>query len=327
MRFKSVSSEPSFRTVSAKSCRTLKSVLTVALAGMVFSSATVAQAFEAKPFDAAALNDRADKAVAEAFAGHADEQTIDIDWQPYAEFLSDYVEDDPDGLNRFQYGAVSDADHQALKDMITGWTMLDVEALTASQKFAFYTNLYNALTLDVVLDHYPVESIRDIKIEKEDQGLFASLAGAFDIGPWSADLVTIDGTALSLDEIEHSILRPMGDERVHYSVNCASIGCPDLKPTPWTAETLEADLDAAARAYVNSDRGLRQSTTGKLLASKIFDWYAGDFGGADAVIAYLQPYADGERADWLAASDAKIVGYRYDWDLNDAAPATSAPSN
>ncbi|MER0237359.1 DUF547 domain-containing protein [Fulvimarina sp. MAC8] len=273
------------------------------------------------------LNDRADKTVAESFAGQADEQTIDLDWQPYADFLAKYVEDDPDGLNRFRYAAVTDADHQALKGMIARWTALDVKALTASQKFAFYTNLYNALTLDVVLDHYPVESIRDIRIEEADEGLFASLSSAFDIGPWSADLVTIDGTELSLDEIEHSILRPMGDERVHYAVNCASIGCPDLKPTPWTAETLEADLEAAARLYINSERGLRRSNTGNLLASKIFDWYADDFGGADEITDYMQTYAEGERADWLSGADAEIVSYRYDWDLNDATAETSAASN
>ncbi|MDY8108385.1 DUF547 domain-containing protein [Fulvimarina sp. 2208YS6-2-32] len=287
-----------------------------------------ASAFEAVPFDAAGLNDRADRAIAETFAGHATRETVELDWQPYAEFLGRYVVDDPDGLNRVRYGDVTDTDHQALKDMIAGWTALDVDALTAPQKFAFYTNLYNALTLDVVLDRYPVETIRDIKIETGgEKGLFASLSSAFDIGPWSADLVTIKGSELSLDDIEHSILRPMGDARVHYAVNCASIGCPDLQAAPFTAKTLDADLDAAARGYVNSDRGLRQSSSGNLLASKIFDWYAGDFGGPDNILAYMRSYAEGERAEWLASPDAEIVGYRYDWDLNDANTVTDRASD
>lgn len=309
------------------SCHPAKALAIATVFGLSVLSVGNAAAFEAKPFDAASLNDRADKAVAEQFAGNADEETITLDWQPYADFLGKYVEDDPDGLNEVRYADVTDADHQALKDMIARWTARDVKALTAPQKFAFYTNLYNALTLDVVLDHYPVDSIRDIQIEQPDQGLFASLSSAFDIGPWSADLVTIDGTELSLDEIEHSILRPMGDERVHYAVNCASIGCPDLKATPFMAETLDADLDAAARNYINSDRGLRRSETGNLLASKIFDWYAGDFGGADNIVSYMATYAEGERAEWLNAADAKIAGYRYDWDLNDAKAERSAASN
>ncbi|MEN3794319.1 DUF547 domain-containing protein [Fulvimarina sp. MAC3] len=304
-----------------------KALAIAAVLGLTASSPATAFAFEAKPFDAASLNERADKAVAETFAGHADEETVTLDWQPYADFLGTYVVDDPDGLNRVNYGAVSDADHQALKDMIARWTALDVDALTAPQKFAFYTNLYNALTLDVVLDHYPVKSIRDIQIERTDQGLFASLSSAFDIGPWSTDLVTIKGTELSLDEIEHSILRPMGDERVHYAVNCASIGCPDLKATPWTAGALEADLDTAARNYINSERGLRQSSAGNLLASKIFDWYAADFGGAGEIASYMKTYAEGERADWLNAPDARISGYRYDWNLNDTRTETSSASN
>ncbi|WP_158555191.1 DUF547 domain-containing protein [Fulvimarina endophytica] len=276
-------------------------------------------AFEAKPFDAASLNDRADARVAETFAGNAENATIDLDWQPYRQFLERYVVDDPEGLNRVRYSDVSAEDHQGLKDMIAAWARTDVAALTAAQKFAFFTNLYNALTLDVVLDHYPVKTIRDIKPEEDaEKGLFASLSDAFTIGPWSSDLVTIHGTGLSLDEIEHSILRPMGDERVHYAVNCASIGCPDLKATPWTAETLDEDLDEAAKGYINSDRGLFRSGSGALLASKIFDWYAGDFGGAGAITAYMKPYASGERAEWLAEPDASISGYRYDWSLNDA---------
>ena len=269
-------------------------------------------------------NDRADAGIAKAFAGEAQTQTIVVDDAAYRRLLASYVVERDGGLNLFRYGEVSAADRGALTKQIKGWEAIDWTALTRPQKFAFFANLYNALTLDVVLNHYPVKSIRDITIAPEDQGFFASLSGAFNRGPWSAKLVNVGGTRLSLDDIEHAILRPMGDPRVHYAVNCASVGCPDIRPTPWDAATLDADLDDAATDYVNSDRGVRPSAGGGLLVSRIYEWFAEDFGGALGVGQHLKRYATGETARLLDAEGAEgeIVGYRYDWSLNDATAGT-----
>src|SRR6185503_17839522 len=107
---------------------------------------------------------------------------------------------------------------------------------------AYWANLYNATTVKVVLDHYPVDSIMKINISP---GLFAK-------GPWKKKLLKVEGEEVSLDDVEHRILRPIWkDPRTHYSVNCASLGCPNLQPHAFTAATLDAMLDEAARGYVN----------------------------------------------------------------------------
>ncbi|MCB2100678.1 MAG: DUF547 domain-containing protein, partial [Rhodobacterales bacterium] len=180
-------------------------------------------------------------------------------------------------------------------------------ALNRAEQMAFWINLYNALTVRVVLDHYPVMSIRDIDISP---GFLAD-------GPWGAPLVAVDGTDVSLNDIEHRILRPLWrDPRVHYAVNCASLGCPDLAARPYAAGDLEARLDTAARAYVNHPRGAAVKD-GRLVVSSIYVWFGGDFGGDDGVLAHLRQYAEPALAGALAAVTA-IGDHRYDWGLNDA---------
>ncbi len=265
------------------------------------------------------LPERADPKIAKLFEPAAASQTVTLDNSAYADILSKVIEERPEELTLVRYGAATDADKEALKKQIAGWEAVDPTKLTRDQKFVYFVNLYNAVTLDVVLDHYPVKTIRDIKIEKPAQGLFASLSGAFTIGPWSDKLVKVNGTELSLDDIEHSILRPMGDNRVHYAINCASVGCPNLKAAPWTTDTLDEDLNAAATAYIGSKRGMQTSAaTDGLLLSKIYSWFQVDFGGSEAgVIDHLRKYAPAKDKDLLKHTP-RITGYRYDWSLNDA---------
>src|SRR5690606_30576317 len=131
------------------------------------------------------------------------------------------------------------------------------------------------------------------------------------------------GRELSLDDIEHGILRPQfGDPRVHYAVNCASIGCPDLAAEAYRGDNLDAMLDEAARAYVNSARGARVEG-GELTASSIFKWYRKDFGGTEAgVLAELRKYATPGLLEKLE-NIVSVASYDYDWSLND----TAAPEN
>ena len=173
---------------------------------------------------------------------------------------------------------------------------------------AYWINLYNALTVDTVLNHYPVGSIRDISISP----------GLFNRGPWDRKLVTVEGQALSLNDIEHRILRPIWhDPRIHYAVNCASLGCPNLANTAYDGSHLDAMLDAAARAYVNNPRGAAVHD-GKLTVSSIYRWYEADFGSTDAgVIAHLKRYAEPPLAAALNGISA-IADDHYDWRLNDA---------
>jgi len=122
---------------------------------------------------------------------------------------------------------------------------------------------------------------------------------------------------LSLDNIEHDILRKVWDDpRVHYAVNCASVGCPNLAREAYRGETLDAQLDAAARAYITSPRGI-SIEGGRVTASKIYSWYDEDFGNSEAgVIKHVSQYAEGEAASRLSGLSS-IDDYEYDWSLND----------
>jgi hypothetical protein len=158
---------------------------------------------------------------------------------------------------------------------------IQVSGLSRQEQLAFWINLYNALTIDIVLAHYPVRSILDIDISP---GLFAR-------GPWDKSLIQVEGEALTLNDIEHRILRPIwNDPRIHYAVNCASVSCPNLQNRAFTGATVERMLDSAATAYINNQRGARIEG-GQLIVSKIYDWYQEDFrGSARGVIAHLRSY-------------------------------------
>ena len=127
----------------------------------------------------------------------------------------------------------------------------------------------------------------------------------------------LKGIDFSLDDIEHGVLRPVfKDPRVHYAVNCASIGCPNLGEEAFTGAKLNAQLDAAAKAYVNSARGVSISQSG-LTVSSIYIWFKADFGGSDAgILSHLRKYADPALAQKLA-SLRSIEKDQYDWRLND----------
>lgn len=221
--------------------------------------------------------------------------------------LKVYVKPGRDGVNRVNYAAFKSRGHQALKAYLASLQSADPTKLGRNDRFAYYVNLYNAKTIDIVLDHYPVSSIKKISL---GGGLFAS-------GPWKAKVVKVKGRALSLDDIEHGILRKQfKDPRVHYAVNCASIGCPNLPKEAFTGAMLNAQLDASARAYVNNPRGFR-FVGAKLTASSIYDWFQEDFGGTErGVIQHARKYAKPELTAMLSKA-ASINRFTYDWSLND----------
>lgn len=221
----------------------------------------------------------------------------------YANLLNTYVSED-DGINFFAYGKVTDAHHAELKSYIASLEAQGTEGMNDDQIKAFWFNVYNAKTIDVILDNYPLKSIRSL--------------GSFNRGPWDKKLLNVKGVGeMSLNDVEHGTLRKIYDEpRIHYAVNCASYGCPNLKASIWTAENLEADLEAAAIAYVNHPRGVSVEN-GKIIASSIFDWYKGDFGTShENLIAHFQKYAKGDLATQLQGK-TKISKFDYDWNLNE----------
>ncbi len=182
------------------------------------------------------------------------------------------------------------------------------DSLARDEKLAFWINAYNILTIDLVTRNYPIEGINQI--------------GSFFSPVWDLEVLTIEGRALSLGEIEHDILRKMNEPRIHAAIVCASISCPPLARTPYRARTIDADLSSAMRTWLgNPDKGVaidRESRTVRL--SKIFDWFEEDFESNGGVLETIAAYLSKDDAAWLRqhGRSARIRYLAYDWSLNDS---------
>lgn len=239
--------------------------------------------------------------IAAAESAEATSQTPSIH-ATWSVLLTKYVKESNDGINRFDYaGLKADAaDSAALDAYVASFATLDMDALPRQEQYVAWINIYNALTIQYIRDKYPTKTIKD--------SLF---------GPWKKIFTTVNGQEISLNDIEHEVLRKQWSEpRTHYAVNCASYGCPNLKNTAWEVATLEADLTAAAQDFINHPRGVTIRRDGKLQVSTIYKWFKADFGSSEAnVIAHLRKYASPElRAQIDAKPDIK--NYAYDWSLN-----------
>jgi len=237
---------------------------------------------------------------------HREDNQDEIDHTEWGDFLAKYVVQGAEGINRLAYGKVSVADRARLQAYLSAMQSIPISNYNRAQQLAYWINLYNALTVHIILEHYPVASIRDIDISP---GFFAD-------GPWAKKSLTIEAREVSLDDIEHRILRPIWqDARIHYAVNCASIGCPNLQPVPFIAQTIDQQLDAAAREYINHPRAVRV-TGDDLFVSSIYSWFQKDFGNTEAdVVRHLQRYASTPLAKQLEGI-AFFTDDHYDWSLN-----------
>lgn len=208
-------------------------------------------------------------------------------------------------VNLFDYSNVDQEDKKRLADYIEQLSLLDPGEYRRIEQKAYWINLYNALTVQLILDNYPLESIT--KLGKK----------LTSFGPWDDTLVIINNERLSLNDIEHKILRPLWkDPRIHFAVNCASYGCPDLQDTAFTGENIESLLDKAATEYLIHPRGV-YFYENELVLSSIFDWYAEDFGASsDEVLDYISKYLPNDLAGKLENHQGTIR-YEYDWRLND----------
>lgn len=241
-------------------------------------------------------------------------QTADTDWAVSGEIaepidhrvwdglLQRYVKPSADGVNRVDYAALRQNDRETLKEYLETMQAINITQYPRDEQFAYWVNLYNAATVDVIIENYPLGSIRDI--------------GLIGQGPWKDKVLTVVGKRLSLDDIEHGILRPIWkDVRIHYAVNCASIGCPNLATRAFTGEALEDMLDEAAAGYVNHPRGFAR-VDGKLVASNIYDWYGSDWGAQSDVLQHARQYATPETLKVLGKATG-IDSFDYDWSLNE----------
>ena len=223
-------------------------------------------------------------------------------------FLARYVITDSRGLNRVHYRRVSQTDKCELKRYLKYLQSIDVRTLNRDTQLVYWINLYNARVVSLILDHYRIQSVRQIKTNLLDL-----------VGPFDDELLVVLGKPLTLNDVESGIIRPIwNDPRAHYALNCASYGCPNLRRQAWHVGNLEADLNSAAYRFLNSDRALRVCLFGRVKVTKIFKWYADDFGGSDqAILQHIRRYASPATCRKLKNVDS-ISGYFYDWSLNDA---------
>lgn len=164
---------------------------------------------------------------------------------------------------------------------------------SVQELLAYYINVYNAYTVDLILENYPVASIKDIN------------------GPWTKGIVKVGNKQLSLGGIENGILRKMNEPRIHFAINCASFSCPKLLNEAYTAANIDAQLDQVTRDFIEGDKNEISAQTPQL--SSIFDWYKKDFVVDEKVdvIAYINQYSTVK-----INANAPIEYLEYNWSLN-----------
>lgn len=251
---------------------------------------------------------------------HDEASTISVDHSLWQAVLDRYLVTDALSQTYVNYaGLTAEADQQEvstkalgkqqltpLEEYISQLLAVDPLILNRQEQKAYWFNLYNAATVQLMVKHYPISSITKVG------------GGFFSFGPWNDDILTINGKSLSLNDIEHGILRPIYDDpRIHYGVNCASLSCPNLLAQAFTADNTEQLLEQAARDYINHPRGVSVDAQ-TVTFSKIYDWYQEDFNhSTNGVLQHVRQYANAELMAALEQLDQPRFRYVYDWKLND----------
>jgi Protein of unknown function, DUF547 len=241
-----------------------------------------------------------------AFWSTSDENnTSTVDHSAWQSLLNIYLDDKhPSNINRFNYAAVDAKDRNTMSNYIKQLQQLNPRDLNRAEQKAYWINLYNVLTIELIVKNYPVKSIT--KLGKH----------FFSFGPWDDILINIQGEELTLNNIEHGILRPyFKDNRIHYAVNCASMSCPNLSATAYTANNTNQLLEQGAKQYINHIRGVSFEED-RLKVSSIYHWYKEDFGGKyKSLIEHFIHYAEPDLAKQLSNFQGDVV-HDYDWKLN-----------
>ena len=240
------------------------------------------------------------------------------DHAAFTEVLAEVV--DPPGVD---YERLAE-DPSGLRRYISTLDAASPDALaqaSATDRLAFWINAYNACMLKRVIDHYPIKKAGGF------QRLKNAAAGRPANSVWQiSDVFTGDhcpvaGKVRSLDEIEHEIIRPMGDPRIHFAINCAARSCPPLIGQAYEGRSLEDQLDARVRAFVLDPVHFQVVTDQDRAAvhvNRVLDWFQEDFGGVQGIRSFLAGYAEGEAREALLDSVTELVFFDYDWTLNDA---------
>lgn len=227
--------------------------------------------------------------------------------EPFDILLRLYVEG-----TRFNYQAIAanEGDRARLEAYVARLESLNPGNWNGNDALAYWINMYNAATLELILKHYPVNSIKDI--------------GGFFSSPWNEDVVVVAGNPLTLNQIENEIIRPkFKDARIHFALNCASISCPPLANFAYVGESIDEQLDQAVKNVLNNDLVIEMSSEerwidfrdNKIYVTKIFDWYKEDFAVDGGVRKFIAEHRPQDEALLLDEKN-KLKYMDYNWDLN-----------
>lgn len=222
----------------------------------------------------------------------------------FAQVLQKQVKD---GWVHYRSLKSAPANLNAYLDQMASVQESEFKKWTRSQQLSFLINLYNASTLKLIIDHYPLKSIKDI--------------GNILKGPWDQPVVRLFGQTVTLNHLEHNIIRKTyKDPRAHFVLVCAAKGCPPLSEEPYVPEKLEEQFTDQGKKFLGNLQKNSVDTSQKILyLSPIFDWFKDDFiNKSGSVIAFVQPYFPPEQARELLKGNYKIKFTRYDWTLNDS---------
>ncbi len=238
-----------------------------------------------------------------AKAAMAEGATLPVDHRMFDELLHRYVT--PAGVS-YQDWSQHPEDIQKLRRYLSGLQSATPSQMGAEPALAYWINLYNAATLNLVLEKYPIKSIKDI--------------GAPSSSPWEKTVATVEGRPLSLSQIENDVIRPkFHAARSHFALNCAARGCPPIRPEAYVGERLRSQLEDQTKRFLGDRKTNFVDATGTIWLSKIFEWYAADFEAASgSVWAFVAPYLEGSPAGARSASKSPLRYTEYDWTLNEA---------
>ncbi|HEY7213819.1 MAG TPA: DUF547 domain-containing protein [Thermoanaerobaculia bacterium] len=231
------------------------------------------------------------------------------DYRAWGELLAKYY-DPAQGMN---YKALKAQDKQTLDELRRRLATADIQTLSRQDQLAYWINLYNISVVGIVVDNYPVESIRDLSTDP-----------LIRLNIFKKDLVDTKRGKVSLNDIENEKIRDgFKDPRIHFAINCAAKSCPPIRPEPYVGSRVSEQLDDQARKFLNGPMGVRVEKKGGgivLYTTKVMDWFADDFakwGGGQ--IAFIVRYVNSDKRKPIdaAGNQVDLKFYDYDWKLND----------
>lgn len=229
------------------------------------------------------------------------------DYAAWNALLSKYY-DPAKGMN---YAALKANDSATLKALRQRLGSVKLSTLDRNEQLAYLINLYNVNVVGIVVDNYPIKSIRDLSTDPIVR------TNIFD-----KKLVPFEGKLVSLNDVENKKIREVfGDPRIHFAINCAARSCPPIRPEPFTGAKLNEQLDDQTRRFLNGPNGVKISKNGSnvtVQTTKVMDWFEKDFKSSGGNLAFLKKYVSKDKQSEIQrAKSAKVTYDDYDWSLND----------